>query len=115
MDFVLWRQNVLDAARRAADRTYQEHVWFGHDSQRRDSPDDLICTFMDDLVFEKFLLNPQLSQREREAADRLYKAVEEYANSTPQVLTPADVIGDPQFERVRIAARELLKIAESVG
>lgn len=106
---------MLDAARRAADRTYQERVWFGHDPQRRDSPDDLICRFMDDLVFEKFLLNPQLSPRDREAAGLLYKAVEEYADSTTQVLTPADVIGDPQFERVRIAARELLKIADSVG
>jgi hypothetical protein len=56
-----------------------------------------------------------LSQPEREAAARLYKAVEEYADSTPQVLRPADVIDDPQFERVRIAAREFLKIAESVG
>ena len=115
MDFALWRQNVLGAAQRAADRTYQERVWFCHDPQRRDSPDDLICTFMDDLVFEKFLLDPQLSQREREAASRLYKAVEEYADSTPQVLKPTDVIDDPQFERVRIAAREFLKIAESVG
>ena len=115
MDFVLWRQNVLDAAQRAADRTYQERVWFGHDPQRRDSPDDLICTFTDDLVFDKFLLDPQLSQREREAAARLYKAIEEYADSTPQVLKPADVIDDPQFERVRIAAREFLKVAKSVG
>jgi hypothetical protein len=112
---VLWRQSVLYAAQRAADRTYQERVWFGHDPQRRDSPDDLICTFTDDLVFDKFLLDPQLSQCEREAAARLYKAVEEYADSTPQVLKPADVIDDPQFERVRIAAREFLKIAESVG
>ena len=115
MDFVLWRQNVLGAAHRAADRIYQERVWFGHDPERRDSPDDLLCTFMDDLVFEKFLLDPKLSQREREAAARLYKAVEEYSDSTPQVLKPDEVIDDPQFERVRIAAREFLKIAESVG
>ena len=115
MDFVLWRQSVFYVAQRAADRTYQERVWFGHDPQKRDSPDDLICTFMDDLVFEKFLLAPQLSQREREAAARLYKVVEEYADSTPQLLKPADVIDDPQFEKVRIAAREFLKIAESVG
>lgn len=115
MDFTVWRQNVLGAAHRAADRTYQERVWFGHDPHKRDSPDDLICTLMDDLVFEKFLLDPRLSLSEREAAARLYKAVEEYADSSPQVLKPADVIDDPQFERVRIAAKEFLKIAESVG
>ena len=115
MDFTVWRQNVLGAASRAADRTYQERVWFGHDSQRRDSPDDLICTFMDDLVFEKFLLHPQLPEREREAAARLYRAVEQYADCTPQVLKPSDVIDDPKFESVRIAAREFLKIAKAVG
>lgn len=70
---------------------------------------------MDDLVFDKFLLDPRLSLSEREAAARLYKAVEEYADSSPQVLKPADVIDDPQFERVRIAAKEFLKIAEAVG
>jgi hypothetical protein len=115
VDFTVWRQNVLGAARRAADRSYQERVWFGHDPQRRGSPGDLICTFMDDLVFEEFLLDPRLPKREREAAARLYKAVEEYADSTPQVLNPSDVIDDPKFERVRIAAREFLKIAESAG
>jgi hypothetical protein len=112
MDFAAWRQSVLDAARRAADRTYQESVWFGDDPRQRDSPGDLICTFMDDLVFEKFLLHPKLQEREREAAARLYKAVEEYADCTPQVLKPSDVIGDPKFENVRIAAREFLKTAE---
>ena len=112
MDFTAWRQNVLSAASRAADRTYQECVWFGHDPQRRDSPDDLICTFLDDLVFEKFLVHPQLSERERKAAAQLYGAILEYADSTPQVLKPYDVIDDPRFENVRIAAREFLKISE---
>lgn len=114
MDFVLWRQSVLDEARRAADRTYQERVWFGHDPERRDSPNELICTFLDDLVLEKFILDPRLSQAEREAVARLLKAVEEYADSTPRVLKPADVIDDPRFEKVRIAASEFLKIADSV-
>jgi hypothetical protein len=112
VDFTVWRQNVLHAASRAADRTYQERVWFGHDPQLRDSPDDLICTFMDDLVFEKFLLHPQLPERERKAAARLYRAVEEYADGTPEVLKPSDVIDDPKFENVRIAARNFLKISE---
>jgi len=112
MNFVLWRQNVLDAAQRAADRTYQERVWFGRDPQYRDSPDDLICTFLDDLVFEKFLVHPQLSERERKAAARLYGAVLEYADSTPQMLKPSDVIDDPRFENVRTAARDFLKTSE---
>ena len=115
MDFALWRQNVLDAARRAADRTYQERVWFGLDPRFRDSPDELICTFMDDLVFEEFLLHPQLPEAEREAAARLYRAVGQYADSTPQVLKPSEVIGDPEFESVRTAARTFLQIAESAS
>ena len=64
------------------------------------------------LVFEKFLLHPELSEREREAAARLYRAVEQYADSAPQVLKPSDVIDDPQFENVRIAAREFLKTSD---
>lgn len=111
MDFALWRQNVIDAAHRAADRAYQQRVWFGH-GQELDSPDELLCTFLDDLVFEEFLAQPNLPQPERVAAVRLYKAVEEYANRTPKALKASDVIDDPDFERVRTAAREFLRIAE---
>lgn len=111
MDFGIWRRNVISAARRAADREYQERVWFGCGPER-DSPDDLICTFMDDLVFENFLSHPMLSRPERVAATRLYEAVEAYADSTPEHLVPSTVIDDPRFEDVRTAAREYLRIAE---
>src|SRR6185312_2051420 len=79
MDFGIWRRNVIGAARRAADREYQERVWFGRGTER-DSPDDLICTFMDDLVFANFLRHPMLRQPERIAATRLYEAVQAYAD-----------------------------------
>jgi len=112
MDFGIWRRNVIGAARRAADREYQERVWFGRGTER-DSPDDLICTFMDDLVFANFLRHPMLRQPERIAATRLYEAVQAYADSTPKHLVPSTVIDDPRFEDVRIAAREFLRIAEA--
>jgi hypothetical protein len=108
---MVWRQNVIDAAKRAADRTYQQRVWFGHGPER-DSPNELLSTFLDDLVFEQFLLNPKLSPHERTAASHLYKAVESYADSTPKILRPSDVIDDPRFETVRTAATEFLKVAE---
>jgi hypothetical protein len=73
MDFGFWRQNVIDAARRAADRTYQQGAWFGQGPEV-DSPVELICTFMGDLVFEEFLVHPKLSQPERAAAVRLLPA-----------------------------------------
>ena len=112
MDFTVWRQNVINAAKRAADRTYQERGWFGHGPER-DSPDELLCTFLDDLVFEKFLVHPRLSQTERTATPHLYKTVEAYADCTPKMLKPSDVIDDPRFEGVRTAAAEFLKIARA--
>ena len=112
MDFTVWRQNVINAAKRAADRTYQERVWFGHGPER-DSPDELLCTFLDDLVFEEFLVHPNLSQSERTAASHLYKTVEAYADCTPKTLKPSDVIDDPCFEGVRAAAAEFLKSARA--
>lgn len=111
MDFTVWRQNVIDAAKRAADRTYQERAWFGHGPEC-DSPDELLCTFLDDLVFEEFLAHPKLSQRERTAASHLYRAVETYADCTPKTLEPSEVIGDPRFESVRTAAAEFLKVEQ---
>ena len=111
MDFTVWRQNVINAAKRAADRTYQERVWFGHGPER-DSPDELLCTFLDDLVFEQFLVHPKLSERERTAASHLYKALQIYADCTPKTLNPSDVIADPRFESVRTAAAEFLKVAQ---
>jgi hypothetical protein len=89
MDFGLWHQNVIHAARMAADRTYQERVWFGQGPEV-DSPDELLCTFKDDLVLEEFLVHPMLPQPERAAAARLYDAIEEYASRTPQALNPSD-------------------------
>jgi hypothetical protein len=86
-------------------------VWFGQGPEI-DSPDELLCTFLDDLVFEQFLVHPKLPQQERAAASRLYKAVEEYASRTPKTLQPPDVIDDPQFESIRIAAKAFLRIAE---
>jgi len=111
VDFTLWRQNVIGAAKRAADRTYQQRAWFGHGPER-DSPNELLSTFLDDLVLEQFLIHPKLSQRERAAASHLYKAVESYADCTPKMRRPSDVIDDPRFETVRTAATEFLKVAE---
>ena len=111
MDFAFWRQSVISAAKRAADRTYQERAWFGHGPEC-DSPDELLCTFLDDLVFEQFLVNPKLSNLERTAASHLYKAVETYADCMPRTPKPEDVINDPRFESVRTAAIEFLRIAQ---
>ena len=112
MDFGIWRKNVINAARRAADREYQERVWFGCGPER-DSLDDLVCTFLDDLVFADSLRHPMLSQSERMAAARLYDAVEAYSDCSPKHLDPSAVIDDPRFENVRIAAKDFLRIAVS--
>src|SRR6266849_8582086 len=42
----------------------------------------------------------------------LYETIEEYASRTPRVLNPPDVIEDPLFEKVRVAAKQFLKIAD---
>jgi hypothetical protein len=111
VEFTVWRQNVINAAKRAADRRYQERAWFGHGPER-DSPDELLCTFLDDLVFEQFLVHPKLPKHERPAASHLYKTVDAYADCTPKTLRPSDVIDDPRFESVRTAAAEFLKVAQ---
>ncbi len=110
MDFKIWRGNVIDAAHRAADREYQERVWFGCGPEV-DSPDELLSTFLDDLVFTEFLRHPMLSEPERGAASRLYQAVEEYSDHSAKRLDPSAVIDDPKFENIRTAAQEFLKIA----
>jgi hypothetical protein len=111
VDFKVWRQNVINAAKRAGDRAYHERVWFGHGPER-DSPNELLSTFLDDLVFEQFLADPKLSHDERTAASQLYRTVQVYADCTPRTLNPADVIDDPRFENVRTAASEFLRVAE---
>lgn len=112
MDFDIWRKNVINAARRAASREYQERVWFGRGPER-DSPDDLLCTFLDDLDFTDFLRHPMLSPSERISVARLDDAVEAYSDCTPKHLDPSAVIDDPLFENVRIAARDFLTTTET--
>src|SRR5215472_9498525 len=109
MDFGRWRNHVIDAARRAADREYQQRVWFGLGPER-DSPNELLCTFLDDPVFEDFLDHPMLPKAERAAVERLYRSVEAYASCTPAHLEASKVMDDPRFEKVRIAAREFLRV-----
>jgi len=111
MDFGRWRNQLIDTARRAADREYQQRVWFGLGPER-DSPNELLCTFLDDPVFEDFLDHPMLPKAERAAVERLYRSVEAYASCTPAHLEASTVMDDPRFEKVRIAAREFLRVAK---
>jgi hypothetical protein len=110
-DFGLWRSNVIYAARTASDREYQQRMWFG-DGPEINSPDELFCTFFDDLQLEQFVALEELSPHERTAASRLLQALQAYAERSPRHLEPAQVIDDPHFENVRNAAREFLRIVQ---
>ena len=108
-----WKTTVVDAARRLADRAYQEQTWFGR-GQKISSPEELICGMFDDVLFDDFLAASTvvLSDAQYRAGVSLKDSLEQYAGIISDAPDPRMVIDDPRWEQVRIAARAFVEAIE---
>ena len=105
-----WIANLLEAARDLADRERQERRWLAPDRCAWERPEEVICSFSDDCVFDLFLEQnvDSFSGKQRSAAFGVRDALNAFCAATPQVLDPAATLADPRWELVRQRAVEFV-------
>ena len=105
-----WTALVKQAAANVADKAYQQRSWFGKGPEVS-SPDELFCSMFDDLDFDGYLSSDKVSLTplQRDCGERLRRAMNRYAERTGTSLSPSDVINDPEWDEVRMAAAEFVR------
>ena len=109
-----WLEIVRPVLEGFADRAFQERAWFNRGPEVS-SPTELICNLLDDFSFDETSQDPSfdLSTAQRAASLRFAKMVEAFARSPKNKLSDRQIIDDPDWEKIRAAAAELLKILPS--
>jgi hypothetical protein len=89
----------------------QRRAWFELGPEVS-SPDEDVNQFADDSAFEEFLAREDngLNADQLATGRRLFGLVKRFADETPQHLEPTEVIDDPRWKQIRVAAREFLDI-----
>lgn len=105
-----WIANLIKAVRGLADKEKQERRWLAPDAYAWERPEELICSFSDDCVFETFLeqYGESFFEEQRGAAFGLRDALNAFCDATPQFLDPAATLADPRWELVRQRAAEFV-------
>lgn len=108
-----WLEIARPAIEAFANRAFQSRAWFGHGPEVS-SPTEVICQLFD-FRFDKTSQDPSfdLSNEQRAACARFGEMVDGYARSHKGHLDEHEVIDDPEWERIRQAAADLLKILPS--
>ena|SRR5690348_3641458 len=106
-----WLEIIKYELDRIADREYQERAWFNR-SPEVSSPEEMICMLLDTYGFEKGSQEPylEISDAQRAACLKFARLLKAYAQAHKGRFNEHDVIDDPEWEKIRIAAKELIKI-----
>jgi hypothetical protein len=110
MDALLWRQNIKDAVEEAASKDIQKTAWAGG-GDLVSSPDELYCVIFDDCLIVDFLeSNPaQLTDEQISLGKDFVKALNWYSPDGQTLPGAIDMMRDPRWEKVRVAAALFLK------
>lgn len=108
-----WLEIARPAIEAFADRAFQERAWFNRGPEVS-SPTEVICQLFD-FRFDKTSQDPsfELSNEQRAACTRFAEMVHVYARTHKGRLTEREVIDDPDWGKIRIAAADLLKVLPS--
>lgn len=108
-----WLQNVRPIIEDFADRAFQERAWFNRGPEVS-SPTELICTLLDTFQFDHASQDSsiELSNEQRSSCLEFARMVDAFVN-THKALHERDVIDDPDWEKIRVAAADLLKVLPS--
>lgn len=111
----LWASAVRHVIEEIADRDSQDRRWFGRNPPKESSPTEVICMLMDSLHFDDASkdLSLDLSDSQRAACARFAEMVDTFVHQHRDHLNEHEVIDDPDWEKVRQAAANLLKILPS--
>ncbi len=108
-----WLRSTREMLGEFADRTYQERAWFGNGPEES-SAEEMIAMLLDTALFRHAAKDPalDLTAQQRAACDNFVKMLTGYRPEWP-TLHDRDVIDDPEWEKIRAAAAQLLKVLPS--
>lgn len=107
-----WLEIIKPVLEEFSDREEQERSWFNPASNGPvSSATELICTLLDTYGFEAGSQAPYLkiSNSQRAACARFAQMVRAYAHARKGQFDDSAVFNDPEWERIRMAAAELMK------
>jgi hypothetical protein len=96
-----------------ADRHLQEVAWFNPGPGGPvSSPTELVCNLFDDFSFDKTSQDPtfDLTDAQRAACSRFANMVHAFVRGPRKGLTDREILDNPEWEKIRQAAANLLKI-----
>jgi hypothetical protein len=109
-----WISNLLEVAASIADRKMQEEKWAAGTWNIWEHPDEMMNT-VDDYVLDGFIeAFPTLLSPEQESAARHFRdEVDNFCASSVDTLVPAELLSDPNWERVRQSAEGFIRAFSS--
>jgi hypothetical protein len=89
---------------------HQEKNWFREDRPAWENPDELICVFFDDSLFELFLVDCaySLSSEQLVAGNELSGQLTSFNEQMQGRLDPVATFHDPRWEKIRVSARNFV-------
>ncbi len=105
-----WISNLLEIATSIADRKMQEDKWAAGTWNIWEHPGEMVNT-VDAYVLDGFIeaFPGILSSEQKTSAQRLLDEVNHFCASSPDTLEPAELLSDPNWERVRQSADDFIK------
>ena len=108
-----WTKCIISAVSNIADEAFQRKSWFGKDNMCS-SPEEDVCTLLDDFTFDKFLeenvnnLTPEELILGKELNESLmkYKKLDKDPN-------PIDILNDKGWDSIRVTAFKFLNILKN--
>lgn len=105
-----WISNLLEVATSIADRRMQEDKWAAGTWNIWEHPDEMVNT-VDDYVLDGFIeaFPTILSTEQKSSAQRFLDDVNNFCASSADTLVPAELLSDPNWERVRRSAADFVQ------
>jgi hypothetical protein len=105
-----WISNLLEIATSIADRKMQEEKWAAGTWNIWEHPDEMINT-VDVYLLNDFIdaFPSILSSEQKSAARRFRDEVDSFCASSADTLEPAELLLNPNWERVRQSADEFIQ------
>lgn len=110
MDFYIWRDNIVTSLLGLADTEYQRLSWSGLISSADTTPEEMICTLIDDWAFTSFAgdNSDRLNAVQIREINKLNDAIIKYQHESPTFDGNVEAfISNDAWQVVTIAARSL--------
>jgi len=110
MSYEEWLNCILNAAQDISSRAFQEEAWKA-EGNVASSPDEVYQVLMEDctpdLFFETY--GKTVTDGQVQCWNELRSRLERYYDKMPRYSDPAQVLNDPEWERVRQAAARFVQ------